>query len=405
MIDDFKVTQNISDDCCVIGGGVVGASIALGLAKQGYKTTIIERHKPTPFKPGQAPDMRISAINMHAVNLFKDLRVWQHLSDMRYRAYSRLSAWEGESFLASLPHAKTTFHASELERAELGYFVENRLLQLALYKELKSTYNDKVKFVFETNISNINIEHGSVEMSDGKGVNSHLILGCDGGDSKLRNTAGIACSGWQYSQYASGILIETKERVADETWQVFYAEGPRALLPMHENYAMLVWYADKRQRDWIQNASDVQLHKAIVSAFPNLQSEFTVVNKASFPLSRMHAKRYGAKKCIILGDAAHTINPLAGQGLNLGLKDVSVLLSLVAKHGIENPQKLCRSFEAARYQQNLLMMSSMDVIYKSFSNNILPLKLLRSIFLNAADRSALLKKHVLQYAMGIDGAS
>jgi 2-octaprenyl-3-methyl-6-methoxy-1,4-benzoquinol hydroxylase len=381
-------------DICIVGGGMVGAALALGLAKQKYKVAVLESREPKPYSPDQDPDIRLSAFNMHSVKLLSQLGAWQHIEAMRFRPYDTLSVWEEEN-------AITQFTAKEVKQPLLGYFVENRLVQLALYQEIQANYANNVTLIFDPAIGKVDVKQGIVELSTGQLIQSELVIGADGANSQVRQACKIACSGWQYGQQANGILIKTKQPINDETWQAFHTNGPRALLPMHDQFASLVWYDTQAQSAWIKQASHVALKSAIIEAFPERLGDFDIINVASFGLARMHAKQYGRHKAIILGDAAHTINPLAGQGVNLGFKDVKALLELIAENGISDIILLTKAFEKKRMPSNLLMMAAMDALYFTFSNPLYPIKALRGLGLKVANNAGSVKQLALKYAMGL----
>ena len=398
-------------DCCIVGGGMVGASLALGLAKQGYKVALIEKQPLSPFNAEQAPDIRLSALNMHSMSLLSSLNAWQHILKMRFRAYDTLSVWDAEDIKLSLfaglggqngNSHRTQFTAKEIDQSVLGYFVENRLIQLALYEEIQASYHQYVDCIYEQQIDDIDIDQGIVLLNNKQTINAKLIIGADGANSKVRKFANIATSGWQYSQQANAILIKTASKVPAETWQAFHHTGPRALLPMYDNYACLVWYDDAATSKRIKSSSKEALSQQIRINFPDLSPAFEITKVAGFGLTRMHANRYGKGRAILAGDAAHTINPLAGQGVNLGFQDVSALLSLIEQHGLTNINKLILDYEQKRKWPNLLMMSAMDLIYNGFSNPALPISVVRKLGLIIADNAGPLKHKALKYAMGLE---
>jgi 2-octaprenyl-3-methyl-6-methoxy-1,4-benzoquinol hydroxylase len=388
-------------DCTIVGGGMVGAALALGLAKRGFSIAVIERHEPSEYKDSQTPDIRLSAFNMHSIKLLKELEAWQHVLQMRYRSYNCLKCWDGETPALSSSQQATSFHADEVNEQELGYFVENRLIQLALYAEIKSSYHDKVDFIFEQSITNIDSELATVQLANNTIIKSEVLFGADGANSLVRQAAGIGTTGWQYAQQANAILIETSQTLPSETWQAFYHSGPRALLPMFKNYACLVWYDNAMQSKWMKQANEEQLHTAIIKSFPDVIGNFTIKQRASFGLTRMHANHYGRGRAIIVGDAAHTINPLAGQGVNLGLQDVAAIFEALSRKGLADVAGVISAYEKSRKTQNLLMMSTMDLLYKGFSTPSLPLQILRGIGLKAANNAGPIKRKALKYAMGI----
>jgi 2-octaprenyl-3-methyl-6-methoxy-1,4-benzoquinol hydroxylase len=393
-------------DCCIVGGGMIGAALALGLAKQSYKVALIEQNALAAYEPSQKPDIRVSALNMHSVNLLTKLGAWQFVLNMRCRSYNTLSVSDGESLGVMKNTFKklstTRFSASEINQPLLGYFVENRLLQLAIYEEIKASHINNVSCIHEQSVANIDAQNAVVTLANNTVVSARLIIGADGANSQVRKAAGIASTGWRYTQKANAVLIHTKDKVDDETYQTFYASGPRALLPMYGNYACLVWYDNAEKSAWIQSAPYDDLKIAIEEHFPKLNGEFDIVEVAGFPLTRMHARSYGKGKTLIAGDAAHTINPLAGQGVNLGFKDVAAILDIVAKDGLQDLASIIRQYEQKRKTANLLMMSTMDVIYKTFSSSFMPINIARGAGLALADKAGPAKRMALKYAMGLD---
>lgn len=387
----------IDYDCCVVGGGMIGAAAALALADFGYKVALIEKSQPQPYSSDQAPDLRLSALNIHTQQFLESVGAWQHIQSMRYRPYSALSVWDA----GSISDEKTRFEAKDIGREHLGYFVENRLVQLASLQQIETKHSDKVDHFNDKRLTNIDVSTGLLRFDDGQELSAKLILGADGANSQVRTSARIAASGWQYKQQANAILIRCESDIDDETWQAFYESGPRALLPMFDNYACLVWYDNKPMSDELRSCTNQQLKQKVLDNFPDLGTEFSVLACTGFPLSRMHANSYGRGKAILVGDSAHTVNPLAGQGVNLGFQDLSVLCEQIQKDGIEHPQALAKAYQAIRHPHNMAMMTGLDVLYKSFSSSSLIMRGARQLGLAVAQRGGILKQQALKYATGV----
>lgn len=385
--------ENQAFDICVIGAGMVGASCACALAVLGLKVALVEPYLPTPFEPSQAPDLRVSALNRHSIDLLSQLGAMQNIQDMRYRTYKSLSVWESE-------FAKTTFSAQDIGEQQLGIFAENRIIQLAILDSIKQRF-DKHIVIFNSKASSINYATGEVILDTDVHLMSKLIVGADGAKSQVRSAAEIGQTGWDYRQRANLILVQMHQAIADETWQQFTPSGPLALLPMHDAFACLVWYADSDISARIQAMQSGELKKAIVEAFPSSLGDFEICDRAGFALTRMHANEYFRGNAVLIGDAAHTINPLAGQGVNLGFKDVSALSAAVKEHGLDDLSAALMAYQKQRKAQNLLMMSTMDALYATFSNDVGVLKLLRNLALGAAQKAGPIKNMALKYAMGI----
>ena len=382
-------------DVIVAGGGMVGAATAIGLAQQGLEVAVIEGYAPQPFMSAQAMDLRVSAISPRSVVLLEQLGAWQAVMAMRLCPFKRLETWEN-------PECRTRFNADEMQLQQLGYIVENRVIQLALWQQFEQ-YDNITLLCPATMVAATAIDEGyQVELDDGSLFNCGLLIGADGANSQVRQQANIGITAWDYRQHCMLINIATQLPQQDITWQQFTPTGPRSFLPLPGHQGSLVWYDSPARIRQLSAMPAAQLHAEIVATFPSELGEFTVLNHGSFPLTRRHAQTYYKPNVVLLGDAAHTINPLAGQGVNLGFKDVACLLEKISQAGNEwqQPQVLV-NYERCRRPDNLIMQTGMDFFYSTFSNNIGPLKLLRNVGLRAADHTGAIKKHVLKYAMGI----
>ncbi|QJR82701.1 2-octaprenyl-3-methyl-6-methoxy-1,4-benzoquinol hydroxylase [Alteromonas pelagimontana] len=387
-------------DFCINGGGMVGAALAAGLVQQGYHVAVIEKAMPQGHSPEQPPDLRVSAINMASVKLLREVGAWTHIQQTRLRAYDKLSVWES-------PESRTDFSAASVNEPQLGYFVENRLIQLGCYQAAKHAEN--LSWITGAKIDGCRVvphSHCEITLDNGHSLTAKWLVGADGARSLVRQQAAIGHSGWQYSQQALGITIELADKVENWTWQEFHSSGPRAFLPMYDNFGSLVWYDDAATITKLKMLAPEALKQEIIRAFPDVLPDFSVIAKAPFALTRSHASEYIRPNVILVGDAAHTINPLAGQGVNLGFKDVNVLLKLTAKMagtGAEADfQLLKKEYEKPRQRDNLLMMSAMDGFYLLFSNDIPPVKWLRKAMLKFTQHATPAKKQILRYALGMN---
>lgn len=385
-------------DAIIAGGGMIGAAVAIGLAQEGLRVAMIERQSPAPFDASSHPDIRISAISCASVSLLKQLGAWQHVLAMRSAPYLTLETWEEEN-------AHVVFDAKSLGLPELGYMVENRILQLALWQEAERYSN--ITLLCPNSLSKMTYldDKWKVTLSDGSEVTINLVVGADGANSQVRQFAGIGSNGWQYRQSCMLITVKTELPPEKGTWQRFYPSGPRAYLPLFDNWACLVWYDSPERIRKLQNMSMTQLEKEIQHAFPERLGKATPIAAGSFPLTRQHASRYVDKGIILLGDAAHTINPLAGQGVNLGYRDVDCFLDLVAdaKKHFEpwDSMALLKKYQRRRMPDNLVMQAGMDVFYHAFSHQLPGLKVVRNIGLLAAQHAGKAKEAALRYALGI----
>ncbi|MGS2721246.1 FAD-dependent monooxygenase [Paraglaciecola aestuariivivens] len=390
-------------DFCVVGGGMIGSATALGLSHLGFKVALLEAKLPKPFEVEQAPDIRVSAINLNTEQLLHKLGAWQSIQAMRVCPYTRLSVWDN-------PSCRTDFCSKTINQSHLGHIIENRVIQLGLHQTIQTA--DNVTLIGDLSIDSLQLgEVNKVSLTDGSQIAAKMLIAADGGQSFVRQQAGIGVQGWQYSQQALGILIKTCAAQQDITWQQFTANGPLAFLPLFDGYASLVWYHHPQDIRQLQQLSKTKLKQQIQAHFPPELMDFEVLSSASFPLTRMHANQYYKANTLLIGDAAHTINPLAGQGVNLGFKDVTVLLEVLAEAkkqanfaDLLSPdinQKWLKRYQKQRRADNLLMMSAMDILYAGFSNNHFPFKFMRNAALKLANNAGPLKAKAMRYAIGL----
>ncbi|HEH9402621.1 TPA: FAD-dependent monooxygenase [Aeromonas bestiarum] len=382
-------------DIAIVGAGMVGAATACLLAAQGLSIRVIETQLPEQYAPQQPLDLRVSAISQASVALLEQAGAWQHLQQMRLCPYRRLETWELDGF-------STRFDAADLGLPQLGYIIENRLVQLALLKRME----DFPTIQTHTPAAVTSLRQGADEavltLDDGTELAARWVLACDGAESQMRRLAGIGVSRFEYRQHCMLINIDTDFEQEDITWQQFTPSGPRAFLPLPGRHGSLVWYDSPARIRALSAMSNEKLGEEVRRHFPARLGGFTVTAKGSFPLVRRHANDYHAGRVLLLGDAAHTINPLAGQGVNLGFKDVACWAGLLEKAGADWHQlALAERYERRRRPDNLLMQSGMDLFYGVFSNEIGPLKLARNLALNLADKAGPLKEMALRYALGL----
>ncbi|GAB2654980.1 2-octaprenyl-3-methyl-6-methoxy-1,4-benzoquinol hydroxylase [Vibrio panuliri] len=378
-------------DIAVIGGGMVGAAVALGFAKQGRQVVMVEGQAPQPYSAEQPMDIRVSAISHHSVQILTELGAWSAIEASRVCPYRRLETWEH-------PECRTRFHADELGLEQLGYIVENRLIQLGLWQQFEQ-YPNLTVICPDSLASMVIGDDVQITLASGAQISAQWVVGADGANSQVRQQAGIGITAWDYRQHCMLINVETEHEQQDITWQQFHPSGPRSFLPLCGKQGSLVWYDSPKRIKQLSAMSQAQLRDEVLAYFPQELGDIRVLQHGSFPLTRRHAQQYVKNRCILVGDSAHTINPLAGQGVNLGFKDVDALLAVTKGESLSSEVFAC--YQRKRHADNLLMQSGMDVFYKGFSNDVAPLKLLRNAALKIADKAGPLKQQVLKYALGL----
>ncbi len=393
-------------DCVVIGGGMVGAASALSLAQLGLKVAIVEQHTAKSYSKEQALDLRVSAISLASQNLLIQLGAWQQLEEWRICPYKRLGVWENES-------AYVEFNADDIDETHLGHIIENRLIQLSLWQQINLTNNiytfcpEQLLFIDQSSDKvTLTLKNNS--------ISAKLVIGADGAQSKVRQMSSIGMTGWDYQQSAMLINVETQVSQQNITWQKFFSTGPVAFLPLPGEsdlggYASLVWYHHRDEITRLSTLSNSKLKDEVLKNFPKKVGNIKVLSKAAFPLTRRHANSYQHKRVLLLGDAAHTINPMAGQGVNLGFKDVSALQQVIA-NAIANgeawhDEAVLARYEKKRRHDNLLMMSTMDALYVGFGHPCHGVKAARNLVLLAVNKvpflNSKIKNKTLAYACGL----
>ncbi|MGR8940189.1 MAG: UbiH/UbiF/VisC/COQ6 family ubiquinone biosynthesis hydroxylase [Gammaproteobacteria bacterium] len=388
-------------DVVIVGGGMVGAAVGCGLGGSSLKVAVIESAPPEPFAPDQAHDLRVSALSIASKNILSAVGAWQGVENRRLCPFRRMRVWETAG--------DTEFCSDDICERELGYIVENRVTQLALLERLQAFGN--IEIIYWINVNKIHYDPGKaseLELADGRHLSARVLVAADGGQSRVRQAVGLGVTGWDYKQHALVIYVETAYGQQDITWQRFVPSGPQAFLPLTGHYGSIVWYNSPDQVGRLKALSDDDLLIELQNAFPECLGKINkVLGRASFPLKRQHAQDYVKPGVALVGDAAHMINPLAGQGVNIGFLDAAALAEvLVEAHqkgediaGIE----VLKRYEKMRRRENLKMMTVMDAFYRVFSNDLLPLRFLRNLGLGLAERILPAKNLVMRSAMGIAG--
>ena len=390
-------------DLLIVGGGMVGSTIAAALGDTDLKIAVIEQQHPEPFSPDAEHDLRVSALSIASERILETLGVWQGIEGRRTCLYRRMKIWELDE-----QRAATEFISNEIGSDHLGYIVENRIIQLALLERLRRFSN--IDLICPARTVAIDYSPGSslVRLADGREFIGRLMIAADGGTSRVRSAAGIGVHSWDYDQHALVASVTTAYPQQDITWQQFTSNGPLAFLPLSGNRASLVWYNKPSEVKRLLSVSDEAFMAELTQTFPECLGEVDqLLERGAFPLRRQHAQQYVKEGVALAGDAAHMINPLAGQGVNIGLLDAAALAETVLDAFNNGEDISCyevlKRYEKSRRTHNLMMMQVMDVFYRVFSNNVMPLKLLRNLGLGAAERLGPAKNKVMRFAMGLEG--
>ncbi|CAM3501568.1 UbiH/UbiF/VisC/COQ6 family ubiquinone biosynthesis hydroxylase [Parendozoicomonas haliclonae] len=403
-------------DVIIAGAGMVGAAIGCALGQAGMRVALFDPALPEAFDSNSQPDIRVSALSPASISFLDKLGAWSAIKDMRTCPYRRMAVWEKlhdplSGKLVTSRFNQTMFDCKEVGTEELGFIVENRVTQLALHAVLKNIPN--IELIAPAKPASVNMagEYAVVTLDNGTSLRAKLLVGADGANSFVRRSCNIGLASEDYEQRALVATVEIPEGPLDITWQAFTATGPLALLPLPEcggkHYASLVWYNLPENINRLMSLSGAEFLDDVRSHFPEeLPEMHSLIERGFFPLTRRHASTYIKEKVVLVGDAAHTINPLAGQGVNLGFQDAATLSETVIeayKAGEAfGSHSVLAGYEKKRRPENTQMQKVMDVFYHLFSNDNMPLKVARNIGLTLAGNFPYGRKKVMRYAMGLE---
>ncbi|MGI0118650.1 FAD-dependent oxidoreductase [Zooshikella sp. RANM57] len=402
-------------DVIIIGAGMVGTTLALALSNKGIKVALVEKHPCPAFDPLLPPDIRVSALSQASICVLKHVKAWHNILAMRACPYKEMAVWEQLSAheLSINNHRlnKTLFSANQAKLSALGYIIENNIIQQALHLQIPKQAT--LDLYCPTQIQQLTLDKSNptVTLNDTTQLTAHLLVGADGASSAVRQAANIGITQSDYEQHAFVITVALQKGPQQHiTWQAFTPTGPLAFLPLPSvngtNYASLVWYNHPDTIEQLKQLNTNQLLHTIQQSFPKeLPKLEQIVATGSFPLTKRHAQTYSSNNTVLIGDAAHTINPLAGQGANLGFMDAAVLADIIINEkdnlSKSNISRMLSTYEKRRRPENTRMMYIMDMFYYLFSNNKAPLKLLRNTGLTLANLARPFHKPVIQYASGL----
>lgn len=406
-------------DVVIVGAGMVGATIACGLARSNLKVAIIDPQQAKPYIENEAPHIRVSAISFASEQVLKHVGAWKHISSKRSCPYRRLAVNElpaKEGLAAKLPDisnwARTEFNADAIGQSHLGHIIENDIVHLALHEQMAELKKLRVFCPDEIVSMDLQSKQKKIVLSQQGEITTRLVIGAEGAQSQVRIQAGIGQTREQYEQQAFVCTVRYQGIQEDITWQSFTPHGPIAFLPLSDvgknHYASLVWYDSPENIVRLKGLNDESLLSHFQAEYPDtLPPLLSIEERASFPLFRSHALAYIKQGVALAGDAAHTINPLAGQGVNLGILDAAVLIEVLIQANMNNEdiasEAVLKRYQKARRTENQIMMTAMDAFYYGFSNKVLPLRILRNIGLGLANNAGFAKNNVMKYAIGASG--
>ena len=412
-------------DAVVVGAGPVGAALALALARDGFDVALVEARAPKPWRVEDEVDPRVVALAPDARDLLADLDVWTSIAEQRVGAYRHMRVWD------ALAPGELHFDAADRGASALGWIVENRLIQHALWRACaagtstldldredrapaharafreKHSASGDVRLHCPAEV--VEVENGDdavvATLDDGTRLRTAVLVAAEGAESSLRGRLGIAFEGRDYGQRAVVAHVATERPHESTAWQRFRPGGPLAFLPLADGRCSIVWSLPDAEATRVLALDDAAFRAELGCAFDFRLGAITAATpRLAFPLRLRLAERYVAGRCALVGDAAHVVHPLAGQGMNLGFRDVACLrrvLREARKRGEDHgAAPVLRRYERERRSENALAARGLDAIERVFGTDLVPVAAIRGAALAAAGRFAPIRHWFADRAAG-----
>jgi 2-polyprenylphenol 6-hydroxylase len=394
-------------DLIIVGAGMVGSALALALEHSGLEILVVDGGPLSvkPFDAGGAFEPRVSALSAASQRILERLGVWDGIAARRASPYRDMQVWDGSGT------GSVHFSAASVHAEVLGHIVENRVVQDALLERL---HDSQIGLLGNARLEQLRRSGDGwlLTLADGRELRAPLLVAADGANSAVRRLAGCATREWNYLHHAivTSVRCERPHRLT--AWQRFTDDGPLAFLPLSrqgdEHWCSIVWSTVPAEAERLMALDDEAFRHELGKAFEWRLGQVTTVDpRVCIPLRQRHAKRYVESGLALIGDAAHSIHPLAGQGVNLGLLDAA-LLAEVLLHALQrgeqpNDVRVLSRYERRRMPHNLAMMAAMEGFERLFQADPLPIRLLRNSGLNWVDELPDAKALFVRRALGLVG--
>ena len=394
-------------DVVVIGGGVAGSVVASLLLSDRLcasgKVALVADRLTTGGAAAADWDARVFALSRASERILRDAGVWQHLPSNRVFAYERMCVWDAVG--SPDGRGSLSFDCADIGEPNLGHIVDGRELQLQAQRAAR----DAGVVLIEAAVRDITIadDGARIRLGDGRELRSTLIVAADGSESPTRRLLGIATAGHSYDQDALVAQVRTAKPHRETAWQRFLPTGPLAFLPLPDGRASIVWSTSRQEAARLRALDGPAFNAELTQASAAALGDCEVLTPlTAFPLRLQYALDYTVPRVVLLGDAAHVVHPLAGQGLNLGLTDSAALLEVLREAGSAaafGDVRVLRRYERWRKSENLLAATALDGIERLFSNSNPALAGIRSLGLGAVGKLDFVRRQAARRALGLSG--
>ncbi len=386
-------------DVVIVGAGMVGATLACALASSRLRIALLDARCPQQRWADDSYDIRVSAITHASQSLLQDLQIWPYIEAQRLSPYRDMHVWDASG------NGQVHFDSAELGEADLGHIIENRVIVKALHQRLALFDNIRLLCPVEMKKLDIGEDRACLTLVDETQIQARLIVAADGGRSWIRKQAGMGVHGWDYDQSALVTWVKTERDHQQTAWQRFQPDGPLAFLPLTEGHSSIVWSTTHDHASALLALGEAAFAEELAINFEQRLGRIEKIGpRAVFPLRYFETLHYIQPRLALVGDAAHMMHPLAGQGVNLGMADAAslaeVLLDACGKHRDPGSYSVLRRYERWRRADNRAMLCSMDAFKLLFSSGSESICWLRNTGLNITDRMTPLKRAFMQRALG-----
>ncbi|MCP0914791.1 MULTISPECIES: FAD-dependent monooxygenase [Legionella] len=378
-------------DVLVLGGGVVGLSAAIAMRQRGYSVGIVDAGMLAADIA--KPDARVYAINQASQSLLQALAVWEQIIKSRISPYTNMYIWDAAN------QAHIEFDARMVGTDRLGTIIEESVLKQAL---LARAAELGVSFFANNKVHAVAPDSEEIRVAAGANAwRAKLLMIADGANSATRDLLGVELTSWPYHQQAIVVNVRTEYAHQYTAYQVFNADGPLAFLPLADAHeCSIVWSTTQQRAQFLMGLSEEKFNQELTRAFAAKLGRVQIAStRYQFPLHMRHVKQYQGMRWMLMGDAAHTIHPLAGLGLNLGLEDISAWLSILDAQLAWSPKEL-RAYQRQRKYAVWQMIAAMQGLKTLFANPLRPVIHLRGLGLNACNQLPILKRFFIEQAAG-----